>query len=84
MDDLRFKFWQMKDIFLFSKTSGLGLGHKLLPVRWTPEFFVGVEQLGLEVGHASPFNAEVKNGWSYTSTPPCVSLWRGQRQVYLS
>jgi hypothetical protein len=65
MDDLRFEFRQLKDIFLFFKTSRLGLGHKQLPVRRVPGFF-----LGLEVDHATPYSAEVKNGWIYTSAPP--------------
>jgi hypothetical protein len=32
--------------------------------------FPGVKRLGREADHSSPSNAEVKNEWSYTSTPP--------------
>jgi hypothetical protein len=69
MDDLRFEFRQIKDIFLF-ETSRLGLGHKQLLFRWVPEFFLGVKQLELEVDHAPPYSAEVKSDWIYASTPP--------------
>jgi hypothetical protein len=32
--------------------------------------FLGVERLGLEADHSLPSSVEVKNAWSYTSTPP--------------
>jgi hypothetical protein len=32
--------------------------------------FPGVKRLGREADHSSPSSAEVKNAWSYTSTPP--------------
>jgi hypothetical protein len=69
MDDLRFEFRQMKNIFLFFQTSRLGLGHRRLLVGWVPGFFLRVKQLELEVDHAPPYSAEVKNDWIYTSTP---------------
>ena len=31
--------------------------------------FPGVKQPGCAVNHSPPSSAEVKNGWSYTSTP---------------
>jgi len=41
-----------------------------------PEFlyssFPGVNRRGREVNPASPCSAEVKNRWSYTSTPTCL------------
>jgi hypothetical protein len=30
---------------------------------------LGVKQPGREADHSPPFSAEVKNAWSYTSTP---------------
>jgi hypothetical protein len=31
--------------------------------------FPGVKRPGSEVDHLPPFSAEIRNGWSYTSTP---------------
>lgn len=70
MDDLRFEFRQVKGIFLFPRTSRLGLKHNQLPVRWVPGFFLGVKQFGLEVYRAPLYMAQLKNDWICTSTPP--------------
>jgi hypothetical protein len=35
-----------------------------------------VKLLGLEADHSPPSSAEVKNVWSYTSTPPYVFMAR--------
>jgi hypothetical protein len=36
-----------------------------------PGFFpLGVKRPGRETDHSPPHNADVKNAWSYTSTPP--------------
>jgi hypothetical protein len=43
--------------------------------------FPGVKRLGREANHSPPSSAEVKNAWSYTSTPLNASSWRG---AYLS
>ena len=43
---------------------------KQLLFRWVPGFFLGEKQFELEVDHAPPYSAEVKNDWIYTSTPP--------------
>jgi hypothetical protein len=32
--------------------------------------FLGVKRPGREADHSGPSSAEVKNAWSYTSTPP--------------
>jgi hypothetical protein len=32
----------------------------------------GVKRPGREAGHSPPASAEVKNTWTYTSTPPCL------------
>jgi hypothetical protein len=43
-------------------------------MQWVPgALCLGVKRLGREAGHSPPHSAEVKNEWSYTSTPP-VSL----------
>jgi hypothetical protein len=36
--------------------------------------FPGVKQPGCEADHSLPSSAEVKNSWSYTSTPQCAFM----------
>jgi len=38
--------------------------------------FLGAKRPGRETDHSSPSSAEVKNMWSFTSTPHAPS-WRG-------
>jgi hypothetical protein len=38
--------------------------------------------MATEVNHSPPYSAEVKNEWSYTSTPHIPS-WPGQGKIYL-
>jgi hypothetical protein len=38
-------------------------------------FYSGIKRPWREDDNSLPFNAEVKNTWSYTSTPP-LSSWR--------
>jgi hypothetical protein len=45
---------------LFTTVFGLGLGS------------IGLKWPGNEINHASPSDANVKNAWSYTFTPPSV------------
>jgi hypothetical protein len=41
------------------------------PIQCVPgDFFLGVKRPGRETDHSPPSSAEVKNAWSYTSTPP--------------
>jgi hypothetical protein len=40
------------------------------PTQWVPgTLSLGVKQPGREADHSPPSSAEVKNAWSYTSTP---------------
>jgi hypothetical protein len=58
-------------IFLFTTASRTTLGPTQLPIQWVPEdLSLGVKRLGREADHSPPSSAEVKNVWSYTSTPP--------------
>jgi len=59
----------MKGIFLFVLT-----GSELLFNGYRKFFLPGVERSGREVGQSHPSSAEVKNVWSYTSTPPYVLM----------
>jgi hypothetical protein len=41
------------------------------PIQWAPEVLsLGIKWPGCEADHSPPSSAEVKNAWSYTSTPP--------------
>jgi len=33
---------------------------------------------GYEINYSSPFSAEVKNKWSFTSTPHAFMVWTGK------
>jgi hypothetical protein len=57
-------------------------------IQWVlGAFSLGVKRPGREVDHSPPSSAEVKNAWSYTSTPPIrlhgVALSSAQGQLYL-
>jgi hypothetical protein len=67
----RFDSQQGQGIFLFRVHMVLDLTQP--PVRWvlgalTP----GIKRLGCEADHWSPSSVDVKNAWSYTSTPQHV------------
>jgi hypothetical protein len=53
--------------FTASRTA---LGPTQPPIQWVSEaLYLGVKWPGREVDHSPPSSAEVKNAWSYTSTP---------------
>jgi hypothetical protein len=47
----------------------LAVGHTQPSAQRVPAFFPGVKESRCEVDHSPPCCAEVKNEWSYTSTP---------------
>jgi hypothetical protein len=58
-------------IFPFTTTTRLVLGHTQPPIQWIPgAISLGVKRPGREAVHSPPSSSEVKNAWSYTSTPP--------------
>jgi hypothetical protein len=58
-------------IFLFTTASRTALGPTQPPIQWVlGALSLGVKRSGREADHSPPFSAEVKNVWSYTSTPP--------------
>jgi hypothetical protein len=64
-------------IFLFTTVSRRALGTTQPPIQWVQGVLsLGVKRPGREAGHSPPSSAEVKNTWSYTSTPN-TSSWRG-------
>jgi hypothetical protein len=57
-------------IFLFAVMARLALEPTQSPIQWVPgAVYVGVKRPGREADHTLPSSAEVKNAWSYTSTP---------------
>jgi hypothetical protein len=64
-------------IFLFTTASRTALGSTQPPIQRLPgAFSLGVKQPGREADHSPPSSAEIKNEWSYTSTPN-TSSWYG-------
>jgi hypothetical protein len=58
-------------VFLFATASRPTLGLSQPPIQCVAEAFTPeVKRQGREADHSSPSSAEVKNAWSYTSTPP--------------
>jgi hypothetical protein len=84
----RFDSWQGQG-FIFSSLCPQRLWSppSLLSNRYRGLFCWGVKQLGREADHSSPSSAEVKNAWSYTSTPQYAFMaWcsvKAQGQLYL-
>jgi hypothetical protein len=53
------------------KVSRTALGPTQPPIQWVPGILsLGVKQPGSEADHSPPSSSEVKNVYSYTSTPP--------------
>jgi hypothetical protein len=74
-DDPGFESRQGLGIFLFTIASKPALGPTQPPIQWVPgDLSQGVKRLGREADHTSPSIAEVKNAWSYTSTPLYTSM----------
>jgi hypothetical protein len=48
------------------KSSRYVLGHIQPPIQWVP----WLKRLGSKADHSLPYNAEIKNTWIYTSSPP--------------
>jgi hypothetical protein len=71
LDDLGFESRQGWEFFLFTSTSRPALEPAQPPIQWLPgALSLGVKRLGRGADHSPPASAEVKNAWSYTSTPP--------------
>jgi hypothetical protein len=60
-----------------STASRAALGPTRPPIQWVPVYLSsGMNRLGHEADHSVPSSVEVRNAWSYTSTPH-MSSWRG-------
>jgi hypothetical protein len=63
------------DFFFFIAASGPALGHTERPVQWVSgAVSPDVKRPRREADHSPASTAEVKNAWSYTSTPPYVFM----------
>jgi hypothetical protein len=62
-------------IFLFTTASRMALGPTQPPIQWvTGVLSLRIKRPGRETDHSPPSSAEVKNEWSYTSTPQYVFM----------
>jgi hypothetical protein len=61
--------------FLFTIASRTVLGPTQPPIQWVPgALSLGVKRPRCQADHSPPCSSEVKNAWSYTSTPLYVSM----------
>jgi hypothetical protein len=61
----------MLGIFLFATVSRTALEPTQPPFQWVPgALSLGVKRPEHEADHSPPYGADVKDAWSYTSTPP--------------
>jgi hypothetical protein len=62
-------------VFLFTTVSRTALKPTQPPIQWVLEALsLGLKRQGHETDHSPPSSAEVKNAWSYTSTPQYVFM----------
>jgi len=70
LNDRGFDSRQGLGIFLVTTASRTALGSTQPPIPWVPAaLYLGVSRPGREADHSPPCSAEVKNEWSYNSTP---------------
>jgi hypothetical protein len=72
LDDRVFESRREVGIFLLTPASRPALEPTEPPIQWSPEALsLGVKRPDREADHSPPSSAEVKNAWSYASTPQC-------------
>jgi hypothetical protein len=78
LDDQGFESRQKLGIFLYTTLSRPALGPTQPSIKSVPgALSLGLKRPGREGDHPSPFSAEVKYAWSYTSTPQYAFMaWR--------
>jgi hypothetical protein len=61
---------QRRDVFFFTIPSRSAVGPTQILMQWVPrDFTPGVKRPGRKADHSPRSSVEVKNAWSYTSTP---------------
>jgi hypothetical protein len=89
MDDWRFGSRLQLGIFLPTAASRPALGPIQLPIQGVSgALSLGLQPPGRKADNTPPSSAEVKNAWSYTSTPTIrlmawCSVKKSQGQLYL-
>jgi hypothetical protein len=79
-----FRFPAGIEIFLFALGSRQVLGPIQPPIKWVPVARSrGVTRQVSKADHLHPSIGEVKNAWSYTSTPRCITFYKAKGQFYL-
>jgi hypothetical protein len=78
-----------REFFFYNTVSRTALGSTQTPIQWVPgALSLEVKRPGREGDHSLRSNAQVKNTWSYTSTPPyTITAWfsvKAQGQLYLT
>jgi hypothetical protein len=70
LDDLWFEYRQELGIFFFTTASRTVLISTQPPIQWEPgALSLGIKRPGCGDDQPTPSSAEVKNAWSYASTP---------------
>jgi hypothetical protein len=68
---------QRQEFFFFSTMFRSAWESTQPPIQWVPRaLYLGVKWLGCDTDHSSPSTVDVKNVWSYTSTPPYFFMAR--------
>jgi hypothetical protein len=90
LDDRGFESRQELGNLLLTTVSRPALGTNQPPIQWIPGVpNLVVKRQGIEATHSPPSNAELKNAWSYTSTPHyafmswCSVKKKAQGQLYI-
>jgi hypothetical protein len=69
--DSWFDYWRYQATYLLLKAPRSSLGPTQPHIQWAPgTLFQGMKRTGREADHSSVSSFEVKNEWSYISTPP--------------
>jgi hypothetical protein len=75
MNGVRFPAGAIMGFFHFSTASKLALRPTRPPIQWIPgSLSPSFKRPGREADLSLPSSAEVKNAWSYTTTPPYVFM----------
>jgi hypothetical protein len=82
---VQFPAREMMVFFLVIAMSRPALGPTDPPIQWVPGLFTtAIKRTGREADRSPPSSGEVKNGWSYTSTPTHVFMeWCSFKHLYL-
>jgi hypothetical protein len=74
--EVRFPAGEMIEFSLLATAASRpALGPTQLPIQWVPaDLFPGLRWLGRKADHSPTSSVEVRNTWSYTSTPHGVVL----------